>query len=95
MPPEIAKTANIKVDYIFTGSRFFDANPEVLSDTLKQTRKTYQVLDEIKISDHHPIVISLPEKSVQLTCKLDPAISNKASVCSSFQIYGTASQPFS
>ena len=58
-----AKTASVKVDYMFAGSKYFDSKHEILDLMMQEAKNSYHVLDDIKISDHHPIVLSFMDKS--------------------------------
>ncbi|MBF0264626.1 MAG: endonuclease/exonuclease/phosphatase family protein [Gammaproteobacteria bacterium] len=57
-----AKTASIKVDYIFAGSTYFDPKHSTINKIFENVKSSYQVIDEIKISDHHPILVNFPDK---------------------------------
>ncbi|MFK5893037.1 MAG: endonuclease/exonuclease/phosphatase family protein [Pseudomonadota bacterium] len=53
------KGSKIKVDYLFAGPLYFACQP----DEISQSNKTYQVLYDLDISDHYPIVARFPLKS--------------------------------
>jgi endonuclease/exonuclease/phosphatase family metal-dependent hydrolase len=50
------KYGKIKVDYLFAGPLYYACQP----DQISQSSKTYQVLYDLDISDHYPIVASFP-----------------------------------
>ena len=50
------KYGKIKVDYLFAGPLYYACQPEQIN----QSSKTYQVLYELDISDHYPIVATFP-----------------------------------
>jgi len=51
-----SKDAKIKVDYLFAGPLYYACQPQHIS----QSNMTYQVLYDLDISDHYPIVASFP-----------------------------------
>jgi len=53
------KGAKIKVDYLFAGPLYYACQPNEVS----QSNKTYQVLYNLDISDHYPIVAHFPLQS--------------------------------
>ncbi|MFK5983894.1 MAG: endonuclease/exonuclease/phosphatase family protein [Pseudomonadota bacterium] len=50
------KGGNIKVDYLFAGPLYYACLP----DEIEQSKQTYEVLYDLDISDHFPIVASFP-----------------------------------
>jgi len=50
------KNAKIKVDYLFAGPLYYACQP----DEVNQSNRSYQVLYDLDISDHYPIVARFP-----------------------------------
>ena len=54
----LGKEPTIALDYVFAGPRYYSVNPRPSEEDLRRNR--VQVYEELRVSDHYPIVATIP-----------------------------------